>query len=74
MPDPEGLLPLLVPFPDPDELPMFPEWPIPLPLHVSEIMSTFVTLKVFSDVPAFPEAVDDIPLLPLSHVPFTATS
>lgn len=72
---PEGELP---PFPDGvelPELPMLPEFPILpellLPLHESEIISTLVTLNVFPDELALPEDADDIPL---SHVPFTATS
>src|SRR5579864_864500 len=69
-PVPAGLLPLpMLPL-----LPMSEDLPLLLPPQVSEIMSTLVTLKVFSlleapvedwDMPAFP---------PFSHVPFTATS
>jgi hypothetical protein len=58
---------------------MLPELPL-LPLQVSEIMSTLLTLNVFSDPEAFPVEEDEVdelelPMLPpLSQFPFSATS
>lgn len=52
---------------------MFPEFPLLLlPPQVSEIMSTPVTLKVFSE--EAPGVETPFPALPLPHVPFSETS
>ena len=70
-----GLVPV-VPPPMPPEL----DFSLVFPPQVSEIMSTLVTLNVFSLVvlaeePDAPAAVDDmLELPPFSHMPFTATS
>ena len=53
---------------------MLPELPLLLPLQVSEIMSTLVTLKVFcAEAPDVPEEAAEA-LDPLSQLPFSATS
>jgi hypothetical protein len=55
---------------------MFPELPLCFPPQLSEIMSTLVTLKVFSapDAPAEDDETPAPALAPLSHMPLTATS
>ena len=76
VPDPLGLVPLA-----PVPMLLEPDLSLFLPPQVSEIMSTLVTLKVFSfpvlaeDAEEPVEPADDmLELPPFSHVPFTETS